>query len=1081
MNIAKNLEGARREYPDKQALLFEGQSFTYQQLDELSSRAANVLRTLGIDRGDRVALYLPNIPSLITLYFGIQKIGAVAVTINTGLKSDEVAFIVEDSRATLLVTTATLHSEAPTVGFACLQHILLAEDDTVENSVENSAENSAESLSLPALLASATAEAPAVPMMPNEPAVLLYTSGTTGFPKGAMLSQGNLCSNVESCVKTLALQATDRVLLFLPLFHNFGQNAAMHPCFAVGATLILQRQFTVASVLQAITAHAVTTFYGVPTIYTFLLEEATPKEMQSIQRYISAAANLPQEIGNRWFERYGCMIQEGYGLSETSLVTFNHAPQYKPGSVGTPLAGITIKIMDNNGAEMLAGELGEIVVQGPNVMLGYWQRAADTARVLQHGWFHTGDIGYVDSDGYLTIVDRVKDMINVAGQKVYPSEVENVLYQHPAVAEAAVYQIPDAVLGEQVCASVVLNAEETVEATEIFALCRARLADFKVPTTLIFDAELPKGRTGKILKRVLRDTYVAKAQTQYRPDLLAQLEDAAAAVRPALLLAAFQEIVGTLVAQECSTVALETPINRLIIDSIAAVRLRDQVAAWNVHFPPATFLSAITVGQLVAQIEEQLIANHFARPLLAQGGVEEGSYPTLAGQPEMYKENVANNHVSLTLRIRSPLDREALQEAFQAIVDRHANLRVTFAEQCSAEGKPAIVQIVHATRQVDFQHYSVPALPWDELADQVRQAATSLFDLTQDSMLRVRLWQRADHDAILLITQHHIITDGWSIWHFLDELQQLYQGIAQGTKVTLPPLPITYGDCVHWYHDRLHGAEGERIEAYWRKQLADAPMLDLPIDYPRPQQPLTLCGATHQFRFAADLLPQLNRLAQAEGVTLYKLVLAAYKILLHDETNQPDILVGTWTTNRPRAEFTPLFGYFTKLMLTCSTVHDDRPFGDFLQCVSKNVTDALAHEGYSYYSVVKAMGGPRAGYAEAYQVNLGLQTAPVFPDAVAIYDPSFVGTFDFGGLSVEPITIVPPTWGATCELDLQIFIGGTAMVGYFYYNTELFAERTAIDMMARFQRLLMTIVDNPQANITTLRTAMRTIPEKVSL
>lgn len=501
MNIAHHIEQGRRLFPERPALLFEGETFTYQQLDNLSSRVANGLASLGIGRRDRVALLLANHPAFVISYLGILKLGAIAVAVNPALKTEEVTFILNDSGARVVITTAPLLTHVSENRLPQLTHIFIAEG-------ECASERTLAELMMPAVNNVEQVTHPAEMMQADDPAVILYTSGTTGFPKGAILSHGNILSNGDACIESFGLQPIDRVLLCLPVFHCFGQNAAMNPCFAAGATLVLQRQFESEAVLHALNTQGITFFFGVPTLYRLLYEQATPKQLAAVRRFISAASTLPIELAHKWLAKFGAVINEGYGLTETCLNTFNHVTRYQPGSVGSPQTGIGMRIVTDNEEEAPLGELGEVVVQGPNVMVGYWQRPEETAQVLRNGWFHTGDIGRMGADGYIYIMDRVKDMVNVGGTKVYPSEVENVLYRHPAVAEAAVYGVEDALFGEQVCASIVLRAGEMVKPEELMVFCRLHLADFKVPTVIQFHLELPKGRTGKILKRILREQYM---------------------------------------------------------------------------------------------------------------------------------------------------------------------------------------------------------------------------------------------------------------------------------------------------------------------------------------------------------------------------------------------------------------------------------------------------------------------------------------------------------------------------------------------------------------------------------------------
>lgn len=495
MNIAHNIERGHQLFPNKTALIFEEQSFTYEQLDRLANRVTNGLQGLGIERGDRVALFLPNIPEFVISYLGILKLGAVTVSLNVMFKSDEVKFILNDCTAKVLITTKELIKNVPVGDLPELKHILIA-DGQAKNGI-----------SLALLMASAIPKARAIEMERDEPAAIVYTSGTTGFPKGATLSHGNVISNMHSKNRYCGMQPDDRLLLFLPLFHCFGQNAVLNSGLNAGATLVLQRRFEPEQVLETIVNEGITMFFGVPTVFIKLLNTDTSGyDLSSVRYYFTAAAPMPVEVVQRWQEKHNQVIYEGYGLTETSpFASYNHELKYKLGSIGTPIENVEMKIVNFKGMEVQPGESGEIVIQGPNIMLGYWNRPAETAAVIKKGWFYTGDIGTMDEDGYFYLIDRLKDMVNVSGFKVYPTEVENVIYQHPAVAEVAVYGVPDPVKGEIVKANIILEVGQQIAEEELIAFCSERMAAYKIPRAIKFVNSLPKSATGKVLKRILRE------------------------------------------------------------------------------------------------------------------------------------------------------------------------------------------------------------------------------------------------------------------------------------------------------------------------------------------------------------------------------------------------------------------------------------------------------------------------------------------------------------------------------------------------------------------------------------------------
>ncbi len=495
MYIACALERAARCLPEHTAIRFEGQDTSYRELEHSASRAASALRALGVARGDRVALLLPNIPAFAVAYHGAQKLGAIVVSLNSGLKAPEVQYILDDSGASVVITTAALREAVPVAQLARAIQVLIAEGETT-----------AGDHALATLIEQASPEARAIDLEQNDPAAILYPSRTTGFPKGATLSHGNVISNVNATCHATRMTCDDRLLLFLPLFHCFGQNFIMNAAIAAGAQLVLHRRFVPDDALRALAADGVTMFFAVPTIFVALLNQRVPPEVFRTTRYhFSAAAPLPREIARRWQETYGQPLWEGYGLTETSpFASYNHELAHRLGSIGMPIENVEMKVVNEAGDTVAPGEWGEITIRGPNVMLGYWQRPEDTRKAIRDGWFHSGDVGTIDQDGYFFIHDRVDDMIITSGFNVYPAEVENALHGHPAVAEVAVYGVSDPGKGQLVAAAVVARAGAAPSGEELDTWCRERLANYKVPRQWRLVDALPKGATGKLLKRELR-------------------------------------------------------------------------------------------------------------------------------------------------------------------------------------------------------------------------------------------------------------------------------------------------------------------------------------------------------------------------------------------------------------------------------------------------------------------------------------------------------------------------------------------------------------------------------------------------
>ncbi len=495
MNVAFYLEQHAATEPDRIAIRFEGRSITYGQLNRDAARLAAALRTAGLAAGERVALYLPNVPEFATVYYAAQKLGAIPVTINAILKTEEVRYLLDDSGPAAVFTVGDLTRFVATDCSALRLRVVV--DETAPAAGWNS---------LAELISNTPDGFESVARAADDIAALLYSSGTTGFPKGVALTQRNIHSNIALPPKYSDYRAGDRLAAFLPLFHVYGQNYILNAAILAGATVVLFRRFVPDVVLKAIGDERITHFFAVPTIYIGLLGmDLSSYDLSSIRYEMSAAATMPEEISRRWTERFGRRVYEGYGLTECSpFACYNDSEQHRFGSVGRAVDGFELKIFDEADHELPFGEQGEIVIRGDGVMQGYWNRPEESRASLRGGWLHSGDVGRMDQDGYVYITDRVKDMINVSGFKVWPAEVEQYLYKMSGIQEVAVYGIPAEVQGEQVVAAVVLAPNARLSAEDIVAYCRNNIAVYKVPARVDLVTELPKSPSGKILKRVLR-------------------------------------------------------------------------------------------------------------------------------------------------------------------------------------------------------------------------------------------------------------------------------------------------------------------------------------------------------------------------------------------------------------------------------------------------------------------------------------------------------------------------------------------------------------------------------------------------
>ena len=502
-NLSLNLVATASVYPDRPALRCDELELTFSQFDAAAARVATFLERAGIEPGDRVGLMLPNTPAFAVAYYGILRRGAVAVPMNPLLKAREIEYYLTNTGAKALFATAAFAEEAA-AGTAGARAQRWLTDDA----------------GLAKMTAGLPEQASPVERADTDTAVILHTSGTTGKPKGAALTHGGLNRNQEVTTRTLIEVGPDDVIMgCLPLFHVFGMTCGLNSAVCVGAMLTLIPRFDPHKAIEVIARDRVTVFEGVPTMYSALLgvaPDVAPDATESLRVCVSGGASLPVQVLTDFERTFSATILEGYGLSETSPVAcFNHPDRdCKPGSIGIPIEGVEMRVVDLNGNEVRPGEAGEIQIRGHNVMKEYWNLPEATSSAISaDGWFATGDIGKVDDDGYFYIVDRKKDLIIRGGFNVYPREIEEVLYEHPDVAEAAVIGLPHDSLGEEIGAAVALKQSAQAGPDELRDFVKERVAAYKYPRHIWILDELPKGPTGKLLRREITVPAIESAKS----------------------------------------------------------------------------------------------------------------------------------------------------------------------------------------------------------------------------------------------------------------------------------------------------------------------------------------------------------------------------------------------------------------------------------------------------------------------------------------------------------------------------------------------------------------------------------------
>ncbi len=536
LTIPELLQNSAKKYPNQVASVFVGAQMTYAQLKQQVDQLASALYALGIRKGDRVAIMFPNCPQVMIAYYATLSLGAVSVMTNPLYVERELEHQWRASGVKLVISTTLFWPQIEAVQNTLgIKHVILSGihdylptikrwfapialrrrgrwvDVTYTNTVHNFKKLLRKQFSTP----------PAVDIDPEDLACLQYTGGTTGLPKGAMLRHRNLIASIAQIRSFLLFEhgdAEDKALAFMPFFHVYGMNGLMNLGIYLAATLVLIPRPEIKDIVDAIASERPTFLTGIPAIFSALnnYKSIDEVDLTSIKAVFSGAAPLPVEVMEKFEERTGARIAEAYGMTEASSVTHVNPlkGQRKFGSIGVPIIGTDSKIVDSEDRtkDLPIGEPGELLIKGPQIMAGYWQDPEETEAAMQDGWLSTGDIAYMDEEGYFYVVDRKKDMILSAGYNVYPREVEEVLYQHPKVLEAAVIGLPDGLRGEKITAYVVLKPGEKAKATEIRAFCRERLAQYKQPRTVIFREELPMSLAGKVLRRELKEEALAERE-----------------------------------------------------------------------------------------------------------------------------------------------------------------------------------------------------------------------------------------------------------------------------------------------------------------------------------------------------------------------------------------------------------------------------------------------------------------------------------------------------------------------------------------------------------------------------------------
>lgn len=1043
-------------FPDALAILAPGRTpLTYGRLYAHLEEVAQRLQVLGLGRHDRVALILANGPEMAVAFLTIAA-SATCVPLNPAYSAYEYDFYLAHLRVQALLIQAGMASPARAVAQTRgLQVIDLAPVS------ETAAGLFTLTSALPAGIA------PQAPAQPDDVALVLHTSGSTSRPKCVPLTHANLCTAAHNMCVAFALAESDRCLNVLPLFHLHGLMTSILAPLVAGASTVCTPGFEAPHFFPWLAEFRPTWYTAVPTIHQGILARAA-LHRETIAccplRFIrSGSAALPMPVREELERVFNTRVLETYGMTEASgHVTCSPLPwrARKPGSVGVAI-GPEVAIMDAEGTLLPAGESGEIVVRGATVMQGYDNDPVANQHAFKDRWFRSGDQGYLDSDGYLFVTGRLKEIINRGGQKITPQEVEEVLLDHPAVAQAVTFAVPHTQLGEDIAAAVVLRQGARATENDLRTFIATRLAAFKVPRQVCIVDELPQSATGKLYRLGL-----AEWLSLIAPDATAPMlpPDFATPYTP------IEEILAGLWSQVLGVDRVGRHDNFFALggDSLLATQLLTRVGAvTHIEVSFLSFFDMPTVAGMARLIQNvsqaaPVLSVPPLRPVPRQGGL-----PVSVAQEQMWSlaqvlPGLPLFNVPYTLHLRGDLNAATLEQSLNQIIRRHEALRTTFA---TVSGR--VVQVIAPHLSVPLEIVDLCPLPEDaregEAQRRVDDASLLPFDLTQGPLLRTTLLRLSAREHVLLLMMHHIICDGWSLGVLTHELILLYDAFCTGKPSPLPALPIQYADFTHWQGQWHHSEARAAQLAYWTHQLqAPLPMLALPTDRPRRGATGSLFPARQSFLVPAALSEALKSLSYQAGSTLFMALLAACKMLLYGYTGQEDLCVGTLVANRNQRDTEGLIGFFVNTVLLRTHLDGDPTGREVLQRVRTTTLDAYAHQDLPFEELAQTLEHERGlDRTSLCQVMLVLHNAMLRPVQLSARTLSFE--------EADWYAKQPEVNATTFDIILVLRERPQGLSGLCLYQTSLFDPTTVEQMLEDFQEVLARLTSQPEQRLSTFR------------
>jgi acyl-CoA synthetase (AMP-forming)/AMP-acid ligase II/acyl carrier protein len=1046
-----------RNAPDRRAILAPGRlPMTYGALWLQTRDVVRGLRSLGVGRTDRVAVVLPHGPEAAVAMIAVAA-GAVCVPLNPGFTDDEYQRYFAELHLAVLLTHAHSNSAsraAHTLGIPVIEVVTRPHDgagvfDIVGQVPQHAADDE---------FASGA-----------DDAFMLLTSGSTSWPKTVPLTHASVCLSARNVGTVLELGSRDRLLSVLPLFHGHGLISGLVAALAAGSSVVCTPGFDARAFFGWLIEFRPTWYTAVPAIHQAILREADPHKAaarrSSLRLVRSASTSLAHDVFGGLQALFGVPVIDTYGMTEAATqITANPLQRQKPGSVGRP-AGPEVALLDSEGRRLPSGKRGEIALRGPTITRGYDNDAAATASAFRDNWFRTGDLGYLDADGYLFIIGRIKEIIHKGAQKVAPAEVEGALLNHPDVIDAAVFPVPHGRLGADVAAAVVLRPDAKVSAQSLRDFARERLAGFKVPGLIHIVPEIPKGGGGKIKRGELAAAFSkTPAAADKRGEMVSprsELEHQLARIWADLL--------------DIDQVGVDQDVFALGVDSLAMtqmiLRLEERFA---VDFSFEDIFHAPTVAALALRVEssrkgstEPLASS--SDPTMETAGVKaDGPQPVSIVQERMLRierklPGLPQFNLPFAYRLQGPLNVAALKRSLADVARRHASLRTVFAWRADVPiavvmpdvDAESILNVRDLAAGSGSRSARAKELLLTRAKLEAQQAALEPIDTNRAPLLRAYLFRLDTKDHVLLLVVHDIIIDGWSMVIFMEELSELYSASIGGRKAELPAPELQFSEFARWQRQWSTSAAADRQYAYWKGCLDKVSSL-----FATPNVNIggevTSRVVEEPFQLSDDLVARLRDLSHSRGVTLFMSLLAGFKTLLLLRSGRTDICVATLMANRAQLRRERVIGPFANTTLIRTQIDADLTFGEALNRVREAVVAAYARQELPF-DIIAARLAEETGLCPAslVQIYFVLQVAfrrpPKLPDVT-------VRPFGYQeGRTAMPIDRV--------RLSIALKESASGITGICGHKNDLLGPNTGQDWIAGYMAILTKAAANPDKEL----------------